>query len=176
MTGPEYPSRLRGARGALLLCVLGLLAFPLLVALLLIGLAGIALLVAGLLSWLHPTDVAAAWARTLMGLGLIGASAASLASARLAIGALFHWETVMSRRLKFAAVLGGLMALICLPFGAAIGANTHVSWLGWADGSGDVRPHSHPAQLDTNVHGSGRISEVPGVPAAAAPPESGSGA
>jgi Putative auto-transporter adhesin, head GIN domain len=35
-------------------------------------------------------------------------------------------------------------------------------------GSGDVRLHAHPAQLSTHVYGSGRISEVPGSPPAAA--------
>ncbi|MGH8298961.1 MAG: GIN domain-containing protein [Steroidobacteraceae bacterium] len=43
-------------------------------------------------------------------------------------------------------------------------------------GSGDVRLHARPAQLSTHVYGSGRISEVPGAPAAAASPAPASGA
>lgn len=91
---------------------------------------GIALLVAGLLSWLRPANVASAWARTLAGIGLAGASTGFAALAWLAFAALAQRRAVMNRKLKFAAVIGSLLALICLPFGAAIGAMTHVSWFG----------------------------------------------
>ena len=99
---------------------------------------GIALLIAGTLSWLHPNDLAAAWARTLAGVGLIGGSAFLAAlgwpvAGWLRIGGMAHGEreTAMSRRLKFLAVIGLLLALICLPFGGAIHATAHGPWLGW---------------------------------------------
>ncbi|HEX3844271.1 MAG TPA: hypothetical protein VHV80_07920 [Steroidobacteraceae bacterium] len=91
---------------------------------------GIALLIAGLLSWLRPVNVASAWARTLAGVGLVGGSAGFAAFAWLAFRGWARRQTVMNRKLKFAAVIGSLLALICLPFGAAIGAITHVSWFG----------------------------------------------
>jgi hypothetical protein len=76
-----------------------LTVFPFGIALAIVCLLGVVVLGAGLLSWLHPVDVASAWARTLGGIGLIGGSA-------------------------------GLLALICLPFAAAIHASTHRPWLG----------------------------------------------
>jgi Putative auto-transporter adhesin, head GIN domain len=138
MTRAEYLSRLRGGvRAVLLLGAVALVVFPLVVALFLAGLAGIVLLIAGLLSWLHPVDVAAAWARTLAGIGLIGGAAGLLALLWLVIGAMARGETSMQHKLKFGAVIGILLALICLPFGVAIGANTHVSWFGWGDDTED---------------------------------------
>ena len=140
----EYLSRLRGARGVLLPCFVALVVFPVAVALLVIGLAGIALLIAGLISWLSPGDSAAAWARTLGGVGLIGGSGGLAALGRLAIGAMVRRETSMNRRLKFVAVLGILLALICLPFGIAIqAASAHgaglesTSWFGFGDDESD---------------------------------------
>ena len=144
MDGAEYLSRLRGARGVLLLCFVALVVFPVAVALLVSGLAGITLLLAGLISWLRPVDVAAAWARTLGGLGLIGGSAGLAALGGLAIGAMVRRETSMTRTLKFLAVLGILLALICLPFGVAIrAASAHgaglesTSWFGFGDDDSD---------------------------------------
>ena len=97
---------------------------------------GVALLIAGILSWLHPGDVAAAWARTLVGVGLIGAGACLAAlgwpgvgwlrmGARRETGAHREAAMAMSRGLRFVAVIGLLLALVCLPFGAAIQATTH---------------------------------------------------
>lgn len=144
MDRAERPSPLRGARGILLLCFLALVVFPGAVALFASGLAGITLLVAGLISWLHPVDVAAAWARTLGGLGLVGGSTGLAALGWLAIGAMVRRETSMNRTLKFVAVLGILLALICLPFGVAIrAASAHgagpesTSWFGFGDDESD---------------------------------------
>jgi hypothetical protein len=123
MSRAPHPSRLRKAlRGgvALLLLAAALVLFAL----------GAALLIAGLLSWLRPRDVASAWARSLAGIGLVGASAGFAALAWLAANALAGRQEAMDRKLKFAAIIGSLLALICLPFGAAIGAMTHVSWFG----------------------------------------------
>ena len=103
---------------------------------------GVALLIAGILSWLHPGDVAAAWARTLVGVGLTGAGACLAAlgwpgvgwlrmGARRETGAHREAAMAMSRGLRFVAVIGLLLALVCLPFGAAIQATTHGPWLGW---------------------------------------------
>jgi hypothetical protein len=111
---------------------------------------GIALLVAGVLSWLHPVDVAASWARTLGGIGLIGGSAGVAALgwlgverlagplgdfARLRYRAPEEEETTLRRVRKFVAVVGILLALICLPFAAAIHASAHEPWLGWGSSS-----------------------------------------
>lgn len=133
--GSAGPSRLRGA----VLVVAAALSFTIAVPLFALGLA---LLIVGVLSWLHhPADLAPAWARTLAGMGLIGAGAclAALGWPRvgwLRIGtcreaAAAHRETAMSRRLKFIAVIGLLLALVCLPFGAAIRVAAHGPWLGW---------------------------------------------
>ena len=141
--------RLRRILTGLFLCVALLAAFTLAVGLCIVGLVGIALLITGLLSWVHAVDVAAAWARTLAGIGLIGGSigcgvlawlalqrtapllgnfarlrSAALSSATEAQGA-------MSRNLKFIAAVGILLALICLPFAAAIRTTAHGPWLGW---------------------------------------------
>ena len=137
----QSPPRLRGA-------LLGVAAALSLAIALPVFTLGVALLIAGILSWLHPGDVAAAWARTLLGLGLIGAGAclASLGwpgvgwlriGARREMGvrreaeAHREAETAMSRGLRFVAVIGLLLALVCLPFGAAIQVTTHGPWLGW---------------------------------------------
>jgi uncharacterized integral membrane protein len=40
-------------------------------------------------------------------------------------------ETALQRARKFVAVIGILLALICLPFAAAIHATAHTPWLGW---------------------------------------------
>jgi hypothetical protein len=98
-------------------------------ALVLLGL-GMAQLIAGLLSWLHPHGVATAWARTLTGAGLLGSSGGLAALAWLAFEGLAQRQRPMNRKLKFAAVIGSLLALVCLPFGAAIGVMAHVSWFG----------------------------------------------
>lgn len=123
--------------------------FVIAVALFLICLAGFALLVAGVSSWLHPVAVAAAWARTLGGVGLIGGSAGLAALGWLVVerlpgplGRFAHLryriphpvsdeETALQRARKFVAVIGILLALICLPFAAAIHATSHAPWLGW---------------------------------------------
>jgi hypothetical protein len=136
MSRGEHLPRLRAA----LLCGFALLVLALAVALVALGL-GIALLIAGLLSWLHPVDVAAAWARTLAGIGVIGGSTALAALGWLALGGvaprlgeLARWRygalSPDSRTLKFIAVIGILLALICLPFAAGIHASAHGPWLG----------------------------------------------
>jgi hypothetical protein len=97
--------------------------------------------------------VAAAWARTLAGIGLIGGSAGFAALGWLAVDRLAgplgdfarlryrtlrpaaEGETAIQRARKFVAVIGILLALICLPFAAAIHASAHGSWLGWGDSS-----------------------------------------
>jgi uncharacterized membrane protein HdeD (DUF308 family) len=148
-TRERNPSWLRRVLAGLILCGVALAMFSAAVALFLICLAGFALLVAGISSWLHPVDVASAWARTLAGIGLIGGSAGFaalqwLAVERLAapLGRLAHLrnrvvrsaskgETQLRRARKFVAVVGILVALICLPFAAAIHTTTHRPWLGW---------------------------------------------
>jgi hypothetical protein len=116
-----------------------LVAGVLAVALLVVGMMGIALLVAGLSSWLHPGDVAAAWARTLAGIGLIGGSAALTALLWLAVERLAgtgpDGESRVRRAYKFVAVIGILLALVCLPFGAAIHASSRAPWFGWGGSS-----------------------------------------
>jgi hypothetical protein len=137
MTRAEHLPRLRGA----LLCVVALVVLAFAVALLAIGLLGIALLIAGVLSWLHPVDVASAWARTLAGIGLIGGSTALAALGWLALGGMapllgdvarlrYRALSPASRTLRFVAVIGILLALICLPFAAAIRVTAHGPWLG----------------------------------------------
>ena len=103
------------------------------VALLMAGVLGLVLFVAGLSSWLHPPEVAAAWSRTLAGIGLIGGSAALaallwLAAERVA-GAGSTEEGGVGRARKFVAVIGILLALVCLPFAAAIHLSAHAPWL-----------------------------------------------
>ena len=114
--------------------VVALVVGALAVALLIVGVVGIALLVDGLLTWLHPGAVAAAWARTLGGVGLIGGSAALAALLWLAVegfvGRARQEETAVRRARKFVAVIGILLALICLPFAAAIHVSAHAPWLG----------------------------------------------
>jgi hypothetical protein len=118
MTGAEHGSQLRaGFVGAVAVTSLA-------IGLPLFGL-GIVLLAAGVLSWLHPVAVASAWARTLAGLGLIGGGTCLTALGWLGTG----WR--IRRRLKFIAAIGLLLALICLPFGVAIHAAAHGTWLGW---------------------------------------------
>lgn len=109
-----------------------LTVFPLGIALAIIGLLGIALLIAGLASWVHGADVAAAWSRTLGGIGLTGGSAGLMALGWLAIDrvAARSEETGVRRVRKFIAVIGILLALICLPFAAAIHTTAHGPWLG----------------------------------------------
>ena len=93
---------------------------------------GIGLLLVGVLSWLHRVDVAAAWARTLAGIGLIGCGAGFAALGRLLVAGMSRREMIVDRTLKFAAVIGTLLALVCLPFAAAIKAAAHTSWFGGA--------------------------------------------
>ena len=146
-------SRLRRLIAGLVLCVVVLAVFAVAVALFLICLVGIALLVEGLVSWLHPVDVASAWARTLGGIGLIGGSAGLAALGWLAVERLagplgdfarlryrdasepLEGETTLQRTRKFVAVVGILLALICLPFAAAIHASAHEPWLEWGSSS-----------------------------------------
>lgn len=116
---------LRGALRSLL----ALAAYAAAAALLVLG---ICLLVAGLWSWLHPAPVAAAWARTLAGVGLTGCSAGFAALGRRAVVSMSRREIVVSRALKFAAAVGILLALICLPFAAAIKVAAHATWFGGA--------------------------------------------
>lgn len=150
MTGAESQSRLRRFFAGFILWVVGLMMFVLAVALLLIVLAGIILLTAALSSWLRPAvHVASAWARTLGGIGLIAGGAGFAALGWLAVerltGPLGHLarlrnrvprsapqeETPLRRVRKFVAVLGILLALICLPFAAAIHVTAHAPWFGW---------------------------------------------
>jgi hypothetical protein len=146
-------SRLRRSFAALILCALALATFAAAVALFLICLAGFALLVAGISSWLHPVDVASAWARTLAGIGLIGGSAGFAALGWLAVERLAGplgrlarvrsrapqvasaGQTELQRTRKFVAVVGILVALVCLPFAAAIHTTTHRPWLDWGGAS-----------------------------------------
>lgn len=147
----EYPSQRRRSMATLILCAAVVAAFVAAVALLIVGLLGAALLIVGISSWLHPVDVASAWARTLAGLGLIGGSVALAALEWLAVGRLAAplgefarlGHRVLGsapdggasprRACKFIAVVGILLALICLPFAAAIHANSHGPWLGWGE-------------------------------------------
>ena len=126
----------------IILCGVVLALFAVCVALLLILLAGIGLLVGGIVSWVHPVDVAAAWARTLAGIGLIGGSAGVGAVGWLAVEASveplgkfarlrLHPSHPAQRPRKFIAVVGLLLALICLPFAAAIHVSAHAPWFGW---------------------------------------------
>lgn len=142
---PQLPAALRLAG----MCVAALVMLALASGLALALLLGIVLLIAGILSWLGPVDVADAWARTLAGIGLIGGSAglAALAWAvrewpisllgelarRRPQGADPASERVILRnqRLKFVAGIGILLALMCLPFAAAIHATARGPWLGW---------------------------------------------
>lgn len=110
--------------------LLGAVALLLIVAALALLVLGAGLLIAGIFSWLRPINVALAWARTLVGVGLMGGGAGLAAAAWLAFRGMAQRPTIMDRKLKFAAVIGSLLALICLPFGAAIGAMSHVSWFG----------------------------------------------
>jgi hypothetical protein len=117
--------------------VVALVVGALAVAVLAVAVMGIALLVAGLSSWMHPGAVAAAWARTLAGIGLSGGSAALaallwLAAERLT-GRASQGETAVRRARKFVAVIGILLALICLPFAVAIHASAHAPWFGWGE-------------------------------------------
>lgn len=111
-------------------------------------LLGIALLIAGILSWLRPGDVADAWARTLAAIGLLGGGAglAALAWASrdrltLLLGDFApprphgrdpasEQVSLRNQRLKFVAGIGILLALMCLPFAAAIHAGAEGPWLG----------------------------------------------
>lgn len=149
MIGRLQPRRLLTG---LILCVLALAMFAVAVALFLILLVGIALLFTGAASWLHPADVASAWARTLAGVGLIGGSCGLAALGWMAVerlaaplgafarlrprGGLRAWaqagaESAVPRARRFVAVVGILLALICLPFAAAIHTTAHGPWLGW---------------------------------------------
>jgi hypothetical protein len=123
MSRAADPSRLRRA-------LLGAVALLLVASALALLVLGAGLLIAGIFAWLRPINVAFAWARTLTGVGLMGGGAGLVALAWLAFREMAQRQTVMNRKLKFAAVIGTLLALICLPFGAAIGAMTHVSWFG----------------------------------------------
>lgn len=116
--------------------------FAVCVALILILLAGVGLFVEGIASWLRPVDVAVAWARTLAGVGLIGGSAGIGALGWLAVEKLAgrlgnlarlrpHLSHPALRPRKFVAVIGVLLALICLPFAAAIHVSAHAPWFGW---------------------------------------------
>src|SRR5512146_824737 len=122
MTRADCLSRLRAAPMVAFLSAVAVAGFAIAVALFLIGVAGIALLVEGLLSWVHPHDVASAWARTFAGAGLIGASIGLaalgwLAGERLvsllgesarrryrALDPASGRNPLIGRRLKFAAV------------------------------------------------------------------------
>jgi hypothetical protein len=148
MSRAKHAGRPRGALTVTFLWLLALVVLALAAALFVIGLLGIALLLEGLISWLHPVDAASAWARTLAGVGLIGGSAGVGALgwlglermarlrdgvARLPLRVLdpaSDADTSMRRARKFVAVVGILLALICLPFAAGIHAAAHGPWLG----------------------------------------------
>ena len=123
MSRAADPSRLRRA-------LLGAVALILATSALALLVLGAGLLIAGIFSWLRPINTAFAWARTLAGLGLMGGGAGLVALAWLAFEGMARRQAVLDRKLKFAAVIGSLLALICLPFGAAIGVIAHVSWFG----------------------------------------------
>jgi hypothetical protein len=114
--------------------VVALVVGALAIALLIVGVLGIVLLIAGVASWLHSGEVAAAWARTLAGIGLIGGSAAFAALLWLAVervvGGGSLEESRVQRARKFVAAIGILLALVCLPFAAAIHVSAHRPWLG----------------------------------------------
>lgn len=114
--------------------VVAVIVGALAVALLIVGVLGIVLFIAGLSSWLHRGEIAAAWARTLGGIGLIGGSAALAALLWLAVdravGSGSDGDSGIRRARKFVAVIGILLALVCLPFAAAIHASAHAPWLG----------------------------------------------
>ncbi|HEV2443025.1 MAG TPA: hypothetical protein VGT07_10930 [Steroidobacteraceae bacterium] len=147
----RHPSQRRGILATLILCVVVVAVFVAAAALFIGGLLGVALLIVGISSWLHPVDVAFAWARTLAGLGLIGGSSGLAALGWLAVerlaaplgelARLGHRvldsapaaQTSLRRARGFIAVIGILLALICLPFAAAIHANSHGPWLGWGE-------------------------------------------
>ena len=159
MKPAESVSRLRRIATGTILYGVAAALFALSVALLLICLVGAGLLVMGVLSWTRPSNVAAAWARTLAGLGLIGGSGGIWALGRLGVeggvGALGKFarlrsraphhasgpeasqrEVAMRRRRKFIAVIGILLALICLPFAAAIHASAQAPWFAWGGWNG----------------------------------------
>lgn len=141
--------RLRRTLAGLFLWGTVLVVFVLAAVLFLIAVLGIALLVAGVASWVHHVDLASAWARTLAGIGLIGAGSGFIALGWLALGGMApplgdfarlryrvldpadDGHVAASRALKFIAAIGFLLAIICLPFAAAIGVSAHGPWLGW---------------------------------------------
>jgi hypothetical protein len=150
VTRAQSQSRPRRFVAGLILGVVALAMFVLAAALILVVLAGSILLVAGLSSWLRPVvDVASAWARTLGGIGLIAGGAGFAALGWLAVERLalplghlarlrngvsapaLEGETTLRRVRKFVAVLGILLALVCLPFAAAIHVTAHAPWFGW---------------------------------------------
>lgn len=126
-----------------------LVVFVLAAGLFIVAVLGIALLVAGVASWVHHVDVASSWARTLAGIGLIGASGGFIALGWLSLGGMApplgdfarlryrvldpadDGHAAASRALKFIAAIGFLLAIICLPFAAAIRVSAHGPWLGW---------------------------------------------
>jgi hypothetical protein len=70
--------------------------------------------------------------RILAGIGLIGGSAALAALLWLAVerlGAGSAGESSLHRARKFVAAIGILLALVCLPFAAAIHVSAHAPWL-----------------------------------------------
>src|SRR5215469_12603429 len=99
MIRAEDLSRLRRMPTGLILCVVALSLFALSVALVLICQVGIALLITSLVSWVHPVDVASAWARTRAGIALIGGSAGIGALGWLAV------ERLMGPRGRLARLL-----------------------------------------------------------------------
>lgn len=142
MTSAALESRVRRIVTGLILYGVAATLFAVSVALGLTLLAGVGLLVGGIVSWVHPVDVAAAWARTLGGIGLIGGSAGIGALGWLAVEGLvgplgrlahlrLHPNHPARRPRKFVAVVGLLLALICLPFAAAIHVSAHAPWFGW---------------------------------------------
>jgi hypothetical protein len=132
-TGAGGPSRPRRVLSGPIPYVVALVVGALAVALLIAGVLGIVLFIAGLASWLHPSEAAVAWSRTLAGIGLIGGSAALGALLWLAVESVAGWgagEGSVHRARKFIAVIGILLALVCLPFAAAIHVSAHKPWLG----------------------------------------------
>ena len=131
MTSAALESRVRRIVTGLILYGVAATLFAVSVALGLTLLAGVGLLVGGIVSWVHPVDVAGAWARTLGGTGLIGGSAGIGALGWLAVEGLVGPLGRLARLRKFVAAVGLLLALICLPFAAAIHASAHAPWFGW---------------------------------------------
>jgi hypothetical protein len=178
MSRAEDRSRLCAIPAGLTGRLIALAALAAALSLLIVGLVGIALLITGLLAWLNPADVASAWARTLGGIGLIGGSAGFTALGWQALarvvkpsGSLarpnlqmarnhIEGDIALNRTPNFIAAIGILLALICLPFAAAIEASAHES----SDSGGTVTrefPWSGGDRLELDIPGQVHFHPAP---------------